>query len=78
MDTVLINSQGFEQDFVKGAIKELLEALDFLHTEAKMVHTDVQPGNLLLGAEDNSMFKKLEENEWSSPVTRKEVDDRTI
>lgn len=102
MDTVFMSGRGFEEGFVKGAIKELLEALDFLHTEAKVVHTgmsslpaekergfverrdahamclDVHPGNLLLGAEDNSLFKKLEENEQSSPVPRKEMDDRTI
>jgi hypothetical protein len=39
MDTVFMNGNGFDEGFVKGAIKELLEALDFLHTEAELVHT---------------------------------------
>ncbi|KND91668.1 Serine/threonine-protein kinase SRPK [Tolypocladium ophioglossoides CBS 100239] len=78
MDTVFMNGRGFNEGFVKGAVKELLEALDFLHTEAQCVHTDVHPGNLLLGTNDDSVFQKLEENEFSSPVPRKQFEDRTI
>jgi hypothetical protein len=39
---------------------------------------DVHPGNLLLGIKDDSPFRKLEENEMSSPVPRKQLDDRTL
>ncbi|RSL74670.1 hypothetical protein CEP51_011510 [Fusarium floridanum] len=39
MDTVFMKGGGFEEDFVKSAIKELLQAVDFLHTEAQAVHT---------------------------------------
>lgn len=42
MDTVFMKGRGFEEDFVKSAIKELLQAVDFLHTEAKAVHTGMQ------------------------------------
>jgi serine/threonine protein kinase len=38
--------EGFDEDMVKGAIIELLKALDFLHTQAKIVHT----GNIFLTA----------------------------
>ncbi|KAL4879925.1 kinase-like domain-containing protein [Aspergillus karnatakaensis] len=31
---------GFDEDFVRGAIFELLKALDFLHTHGETVHTD--------------------------------------
>ncbi|KAI8712043.1 Protein kinase domain-containing protein [Fusarium sp. LHS14.1] len=78
MDTVFMKGRGFEEDFVKSAIKELLQAVDFLHTEAQAVHTDIHPGNLLLGLEDNSLFKKLEDNELLNPVPRKELSDRNI
>lgn len=44
-------------------------------TETK---SDVHPGNLLLGLNDNSLFKALEDNEFSNPVPRKELSDRTI
>jgi hypothetical protein len=30
---------GFDEDFVRGTIIELLEALDFLHTHGEVVHT---------------------------------------
>jgi serine/threonine-protein kinase SRPK3 len=43
MDTVFMHGRGFEEGFVKGAIKELLEALDFLHSEVQSVHTG-KPG----------------------------------
>ncbi|KAM0426076.1 hypothetical protein ACHAPT_008707 [Fusarium lateritium] len=78
MDTVFMKGRGFDEDFVKSAIKELLQGVDFLHTEVQAVHTDIHPGNLLLGLEDNSLFKKLEDNEFSNPVPRKELSDRSI
>ncbi|WQF87064.1 Putative protein kinase [Colletotrichum destructivum] len=78
MDTVFMDGAGFPEGFVKGAVKELLEALDFLHTVVQSVHTDVHPGDLLLGANDDAFFQKLEENEQSSPVPRKQLEDRTI
>ncbi|UPK99892.1 hypothetical protein LCI18_010827 [Fusarium solani-melongenae] len=78
MDTVFMKGRGFEEDFVKSAIKELLQAVDFLHTEARVVHTDIHPGNLLLGLEDISLFKKLEDNEFSNPVPCKELPGRNI
>ncbi|VUC36261.1 unnamed protein product [Clonostachys rosea] len=77
-DTVFMKGRSFDEGFVKGAIKELLEALDFLHTEVQAVHTDVHPGNLLLGIHDNSLFKGLEDSEFKNPVSRKELPDRTI
>ncbi|CAP94990.1 Pc21g00930 [Penicillium rubens Wisconsin 54-1255] len=64
---------GFDEDFVRGTIIELLEALDFLHTHGEVVHTDVHPGNLLLGVYDNDLLKPFEEREFSSPVPRKLV-----
>ncbi|KAJ0158568.1 SRSF protein kinase 3, partial [Colletotrichum tanaceti] len=39
MDTVFMDGAGFPEGFVKGAVKELLEALDFLHTVVQSVHT---------------------------------------
>lgn len=36
---VFMDGRGFDEDFVKAAIKELLGAVDFLHTEVQAVHT---------------------------------------
>ncbi|KAJ9360652.1 hypothetical protein DTO027B9_1046 [Paecilomyces variotii] len=70
---------GFEENFVKGAIIELLKALDFLHTQGETVHTDVHPGNMLLGVYNNDLLRTLEEWEFTHPVLRKIVSSaRTI
>lgn len=39
---------GFEENFVKGAIIELLKALDFLHTQGETVHTGIYHPTALL------------------------------
>ncbi|KAG5746518.1 hypothetical protein H9Q70_010792 [Fusarium xylarioides] len=80
---------GFDENFVKGAIEELLKALDFIHEEAQLVHTgqsesflftfrvdifeDIHPGNLLLGLDDDSQLEPLVDMELKSPVGRKKV-----
>lgn len=43
MDTVFMQGRGFNENFVKSAIKELLQALDFLHSKVQVVHTGTQP-----------------------------------
>ncbi|KAJ4326722.1 hypothetical protein N0V84_002838 [Fusarium piperis] len=79
MKLVFRKDGGFDEMFVKGAVEELLKALDFLHSEARVVHTDVHPGNLLLGLDDESQLRPLEDLEFSSPVARKTVSpSRTI
>ncbi|OGM47747.1 putative protein kinase [Aspergillus bombycis] len=76
---LVFRRDGFDEDLVKGAIIELLEALDFLHTCGEIVHTDIHPGNMLLGVNNNDLFHKLEQEEFSSPVPRKPVSpSRTI
>lgn len=39
---------GFDEDFVRRAIVELLEALDFLHTRGEIVHTATTLSSTLL------------------------------
>ena len=39
MNIVFKDGHGFDEDFVKGAIIELLKAIDFLHSEVQAVHT---------------------------------------
>ncbi|KAF5648471.1 CMGC SRPK kinase [Fusarium tjaetaba] len=66
---------GFDENFVRGAIQELLKAFDFIHEEAQLVHT----GNLLLGLDDDSQLEPLVDMELKSPVSRKKVSEgRTI
>ncbi|KAM0288491.1 hypothetical protein ACHAO9_007137 [Fusarium lateritium] len=75
----VFRKDGFGEAFVQGAVQELLKALDFVHNEAQLVHTDIHPGNLLLGLDDDSQLQSLVDSEFKSPVTRKQVSqDRTI
>jgi len=39
LNAVFMDGRGFDEDFVKAAIKELLEAVEFLHTKVQAVHT---------------------------------------
>ncbi|KAL2757045.1 hypothetical protein ACRALDRAFT_208935 [Sodiomyces alcalophilus JCM 7366] len=84
MDTVFMKGHGFEEEFAKGAINELLEAAIIHSPLLSQQHLlnknpiDIHPGNLLLGIDDDSHFKGMEDAEFSSPAPRKEVAGRTI
>ena len=39
MDKVFKDDKGFDESFAKAGTRELLEVVDFLHTEVKAVHT---------------------------------------
>jgi serine/threonine-protein kinase SRPK3 len=39
MDKIFMNDCGFDEVFVKAAVRELLQAVDFLHSEVHAVHT---------------------------------------
>jgi hypothetical protein len=39
MKLVFMKDGGFDENFVKGAVQELLKALDFLHGQASVIHT---------------------------------------
>ncbi|KAK7513784.1 kinase-like domain-containing protein [Phyllosticta citriasiana] len=58
-------------------LKRLFQALDFLHTECHVAHTDIKEANMLLGA-DSSVLRDFEQEELEEPCPRKEVDGRTI
>ncbi|KAB5549658.1 serine threonine protein kinase, CMGC group [Coniochaeta sp. 2T2.1] len=59
-------------------LRRLFQALDFLHTECKIIHTDIKGDNIMFGIEDDSVFTDFEEQEQLDPSPRKILDDRTI
>ncbi|OQD60225.1 hypothetical protein PENPOL_c026G10422 [Penicillium polonicum] len=63
---------------IRTTIRNVLAALDFLHTEAQVIHTDLQPNNILLGIKDDSILSKFEQVEFDMPVPRKVFENRTI
>ncbi|KGO73413.1 hypothetical protein PITC_085510 [Penicillium italicum] len=55
-------------------LHRLFLALDYLHTECQIAHTDIKADNIMFGIKDDSVFTDFEENELQRPVPRKEVD----
>ncbi|KAK2861261.1 hypothetical protein FQN49_004383 [Arthroderma sp. PD_2] len=68
----------FSKDVLRPAIRQLLAAVDYLHKEAHIIHTDLQPHNLLMGIDDKAVLYEYEKDELEYPVPRKVVDGRTI
>ncbi|KAF7562369.1 hypothetical protein G7046_g1783 [Stylonectria norvegica] len=56
----------------------LFLALDFLHTECKIIHTDIKADNIMFDVKDDSIFDTFEEAELVNPTPRKVLDGRTI
>ncbi|PYH37520.1 CMGC protein kinase [Aspergillus neoniger CBS 115656] len=65
-------------DAVKPCMRQVLGIVDFLHTEAQVIHTDLQLKNLLLPG-DPKNFSGLEDSEIEAPSPRKLLSsERTI
>ncbi|OAA49473.1 protein kinase [Metarhizium rileyi] len=58
-------------------IQLLLISMDYLHKN-RIVHTDISPNNILVGATEDTPFSRLEKDELARPVARKVLPDRTI
>ncbi|EPS33981.1 hypothetical protein PDE_08943 [Penicillium oxalicum 114-2] len=59
-------------------LKRLFLALDYLHAEYQIIHTDIKADNIMFGIADDSVFSEFEENEPQPPCLRKELEGRTI
>ncbi|KAI1951440.1 hypothetical protein LOZ12_005829 [Ophidiomyces ophidiicola] len=68
----------FTKDVLRPCIRQLLAAVDYLHKDAHIIHTDLQPNNLLMGLDDKSVLSQYEKAEVEHPVLRKVLSDRTI
>ncbi|KAL4788916.1 kinase-like domain-containing protein [Aspergillus venezuelensis] len=63
---------------IRTTIRDILAALDFLHTEAEVIYTDIQPNNILLGIKNESILADFEQAGVEAPMPRKTLEDRTI
>ncbi|KAI5193501.1 hypothetical protein E4T38_09947 [Aureobasidium subglaciale] len=65
----LTSGRVFDEDLIRQIFRPILEGLDFLHREAKVIHT---------GIEDSSVFDKFAEMAITNPAPRKELSDRIV
>ncbi|KAJ5770991.1 uncharacterized protein N7511_003042 [Penicillium nucicola] len=76
-----LQDKRFGEEMVKMILVEVLQALDFLHTECEAIHADVHPGNFLACADEdqNDIFQVMDDHEMEAPSDRKQVSgNRTI
>ncbi|OQE14604.1 hypothetical protein PENSTE_c034G08243 [Penicillium steckii] len=80
MDDVLkfLSKQKMTLEDMKPCIRQLLGALDYLHSECQIIHTDLQLKNLFLPGPDISYLSRFEEAEAGDPSPRKILKDRII
>ena len=76
MDMLAINNEPFELPLLKLILGSLLQALDFLHTEADMVHLDLKPDNTMISIEDETMLQQFAKTQRKNPSLRRIVDDK--
>ncbi|KAH3921525.1 hypothetical protein HBH64_040840 [Parastagonospora nodorum] len=73
----LFPEKGLNKELLQQTLQLVLLGLDFLH-QAGVVHTDIYPNNILLGAPDPSVFAEIEQAELEHPSPRKIFLDRTV
>ncbi|OBT80369.1 hypothetical protein VF21_00899 [Pseudogymnoascus sp. 05NY08] len=73
-----LNPWPFDLPLLKMTVQRLLSALDFLHTEAGVIHADIKTDNLMLSIEDGEMLADFAKAEVDSPTPRKQVDQSRI
>ncbi|BAE58832.1 unnamed protein product [Aspergillus oryzae RIB40] len=66
-----LNPRPFNLPLLKMTVMRLLLALDFLHAEAEVIHTDLKTVNLMLSLEDSSMMADFAAAESENPSPRK-------
>ncbi|OJZ91405.1 hypothetical protein ASPFODRAFT_41845 [Aspergillus luchuensis CBS 106.47] len=78
LEMLRLNPRPFDLPLLKMTVKRLLLALDFLHSEADVIHTDLKTDNLMLSLEDSTMLADFATAESIDPSPRKMIDQSRI
>ncbi|OJD23476.1 hypothetical protein ACJ73_05173 [Blastomyces percursus] len=61
----------FTEDLLRVGLAQVFLALDYLHTECNLVHTDVKGDNILQEIEDTAILESFTKAEMENPSPRK-------
>ncbi|KIX07001.1 uncharacterized protein Z518_04977 [Rhinocladiella mackenziei CBS 650.93] len=61
----------FSSDKLRKLIPALLHGLDYLHTECRVVHTDLKADNIMMGLGDPTILDRFVQHEMEHPSPRK-------
>jgi len=75
---LLEDRRGFPEDLVRAYLRRLLRALDFLHSEANIIHTDIKATNIMLSIAEYALLEDFVNDEMATPSPRKILTDREI
>ncbi|KAF1979466.1 non-specific serine/threonine protein kinase [Bimuria novae-zelandiae CBS 107.79] len=72
-------SRRLNEPLLRWTLSNVLSALTFLHEQAEVIHTDINPSNIMLTVADDSVLESVEKAEAENMLPKKVVDNvRTI
>jgi len=61
----------FSSDHLRILLPALLKGLDYLHSEARVVHTDLKADNIMMGLGDPAILDRFVQDAYHHPSPRK-------
>ncbi|TKA47002.1 hypothetical protein B0A49_13088 [Cryomyces minteri] len=68
----------FNEELLRETLYRLFQALDYLHTDRKIIHTDISANNILSEIRDESMLDSFVRQELEHPSPRKQIGESII